>query len=86
VLADVKRRKKWLGQNGWVVRKATPNKSMRVTWIDGETSLEINYYQKSTDKSQIVVQHSKLPNASAAAKMKVFWSKMLDRLKDMLES
>jgi uncharacterized protein YndB with AHSA1/START domain len=77
-----KERNAWLAENGLHVRKATPNKSMRVTWTDQKTSLEINFYPKATDKSQVVLQHSKLPNASAAAKMKTYWAKALDRLRE----
>jgi len=68
-----------------LVRKATPNKSMRVTWKDGKTSLEINFYPKETGKSQVVVQHSKLPNATAATRMKTYWGKALDRLRASIE-
>ncbi|HKZ78247.1 MAG TPA: DUF4287 domain-containing protein [Pyrinomonadaceae bacterium] len=84
--SDERLRKAWLGQDGLAVRKATTNKSMRVTWKDGETSLEIYFLPKGADKSQVVVQHSKLPNFSAAAKMKAFWGKTLDKLKQMLET
>ncbi len=79
-------RKEWLAEDGLVVRKATKNKSMRVTWKDGKTSLEINFYPKEKDKSQVVVQHSKLPSAAAAARMKTYWSKALDQLRSKLEA
>ena len=82
LFATDKARQAWLGENYVQVRKATANKSMRATWTDQKTSLEINFYSKSPDKSQVVVQHSKLANASAAAKMKTFWAKALDRLRD----
>jgi len=78
-------RSTWLDEKGLLVRKATPNKSMRVTWKDGKTSLEINFYPKETGKSQVVVQHSKLPNATAATRMKTYWGKALDRLKANIE-
>jgi uncharacterized protein YndB with AHSA1/START domain len=74
----------WLGEDGLVVRKATNNKSMRVIWKDKKTSLEINFYPKGT-KNQVVVQHSKLANAAAAARMKGYWAKALDRLQETLE-
>jgi uncharacterized protein YndB with AHSA1/START domain len=82
--ANDKARKAWLAEDGLAVRTATANKSMRVTWNDVKTSLEINFYPKGDDKSQVVVQHSKLPNAKAAATMKTFWGKALDRLRDFL--
>jgi uncharacterized protein YndB with AHSA1/START domain len=80
--AKEEERSEWLGEDNLEVRKATPNKSMRVTWKDKKTSLEINFYSKTVGKSQVVVQHSKLASASAAAKMKMYWSKALDRLRD----
>lgn len=79
--ANEKIRMSWLEEEGLAVRKATANKSMRVTWNDGKTGLEINFYSKGTKKSQVVVQHNKLANAKAAAKMKTYWAKALDRLK-----
>ena len=81
-----KARAAWLKEDGLVVRKATPNKSMRVTWKDGKTSLEIAFLAKANDKSQVVVQHSKLPNAKAADKMKTYWGKALDGLRKVIES
>lgn len=75
-----KKRESWLKEDGLVVRKQTPNKTMRVTWKDGKTSLDIYFYPKGEDKNQVVVQHSKLPDAKAAEKMKTYWSKALDRL------
>ena len=78
-------RSAWLTEDDLVVRKATPNKSLRVTWKDGKTSLEISFYSKNDSKSQVVVQHSKLPDARAAAKMKSYWAKALDRLRAIFE-
>jgi hypothetical protein len=79
-----KKRGTWLSENELKIRTATANKSLRVNWVDGKTSLEINFYDKSKSKSQVVVQHSKLPDAKAAAKMKSYWSKALDRLRETL--
>ena len=83
--ATEKARASWLGQTDLQVRKATANKSMRVTWKDQKTSLEINFYSKSAYNSQVVVQHSKLSSASEAAKMKTYWGKALDRLRETIE-
>jgi uncharacterized protein YndB with AHSA1/START domain len=84
-VANDKSRSRWFTEDGLTVRKTTPNKSMRVTWKDGRTSVEINFYPKGEGKSQIVVQHSKLPDAKAAASMKTFWGNALDRLRESLE-
>src|SRR6185369_9174236 len=82
---DARTRNAWLGEDGLVVRKATKNKSMRITWKDGKTSLSINFAAKNKGKSQVVVQHMKLPNPTAASRMKTYWGKALDRLKDTVE-
>jgi hypothetical protein len=50
-----------------------------------KTGLEVYFYPKGDDKSQVVVQHSKLPDAKVAAKMKTYWGKALDRLRQSLE-
>ena len=83
--AHTKSRSAWLWDDGLVVRTATPDKSMRVTWNDKKTSLEMNFYAKAADKSQVVVQHSNLPDAKSSAKMKTYWGKALDRLRASLE-
>jgi uncharacterized protein YndB with AHSA1/START domain len=79
-------RTRWLGRTRLTIRKETANKSMRVTWSDNKTSLEVNFYAKGRSKSQVVVQHSKLADADACTKMKAFWAKSLDKLKTMLET
>jgi uncharacterized protein YndB with AHSA1/START domain len=81
---DEKARKQWLPSN-LTIRKATVNKSLRVTWEDGKTSLSVSFLPKGAGKSQVVAQHSKIPDAKGAAKMKTFWARALDRLKEVLE-
>jgi uncharacterized protein YndB with AHSA1/START domain len=80
---DEKIRKKWLPEN-IVIRKATENKSMRITWSDQKTSLELNFYPKGDSKTQVVVQHSKLPDSKSADQKKVYWAKMLDKLQEII--
>jgi len=85
---EAKQRDKWLGakeSKKLEVRRATANKSLRITWSDEKTSLEVNFYQKGKSKAQVVVQHSKLKDAEAAVKMKSYWGKTLDGLKAYLE-
>ena len=84
--ANQRLRNEWLGEEGLALRKATQNKSIRLTWIDGKSILELNFYPKDKDKTQVVVQHSKLANATTAARMKTYWTKALDRLRQHLES
>ncbi|MGZ3901501.1 MAG: hypothetical protein ACXVNM_05985 [Bacteroidia bacterium] len=82
--ADEKTRKKWLKEK-ITMRKMTKNKSARITWSDEETSLSIDFYNKETGKSQVVVQHLKIKNSDDAMRLKEYWAKTLDVLKQLLE-
>ncbi len=82
--ADEKIRRQWLPEK-LEIRKATANKSVRITWEDGKTRLVGAFLTKAKNKTQVAAQHSKLPNAKAAARMKMFWAEALVRLKAFLE-
>jgi hypothetical protein len=81
---DEKIRQQWLLQN-LTIRKATVNKSLRISWGDGDTSLAVAFDPKGANKVQVVAQHGKIPSAKTASALKIFWSKALDRLKEVLE-
>lgn len=78
-------RARWLGEF-ISIRKATPNKSMRITWSDGRTHVDAEFSAKGEDSSMVSVQHGKLPDARTAEKMKEYWAIKLDRLRGLLES
>ena len=82
---DAKARSRWLAEKKLVIRKATANRSMRITWSDQKTSVSVNFYAKSGGKSLVTVQHSKLPDAKAGERMKAYWGKALERLKEVVE-
>jgi hypothetical protein len=83
-LVNEKIRSKWLSEK-IEIRKSTPNRSARITWSDGTSSLSVDLYEKGPDKSQIVVQHLKLPDSKKCGEMKVLWGKKLENLKSLLE-
>ncbi len=78
--SDRRTRASWLKDPAVTVRKATANKSMRITWVDGHTNVEVNFYSKGAGKSQVSVQHDKLPDAKSGERMKAYWGTALDRL------
>jgi|SRR5579864_2945663 len=82
---DDRTRGAWLPETPFVIRKATANRSMRITWTDGKTNLDVGFFPKGDSKCQVAVQHDKLPNAKACEKMKKYWSQALGRLKEVLE-
>lgn len=83
---DEKERTNWLGKEALLLRSATANKYLHFLRTDDQTKLDINFYSKGKTKSQLAVQHGKLPDAQAAAKMKNCWSEKLDRLKAFLKA
>ncbi|MFN0123497.1 MAG: hypothetical protein ACKV2V_23590 [Blastocatellia bacterium] len=82
-VSDTRTRKRWL-PDALTIRKATENKSLRITWTDG-SDVTVNFYGKGEAKAQITIDHQKLPDARASAAMKSLWAAALDRLKTMLE-
>jgi hypothetical protein len=80
---DPRTRARWLPGVGLKIRTAIPSKSARVTWHDG-TSLEAYFAPKGGAKSQVVVQHGRLPTREVAAQMKRYWEERLDVLVTLL--
>jgi uncharacterized protein YndB with AHSA1/START domain len=80
---DTRLRRKWLGAPKMTVRKAIPNKSMRITWADG-SSVQIVFDAHGEGKSRVTVEHSKLAAQGDVAERKAFWSAAIAKLKAQL--
>jgi hypothetical protein len=72
-------RARWLAGVKLTVRGATPQKRMRLRWNDN-TSVEVAFAPRGKAKSQVAVQHGKLPTKSDAERMKAFWAERLEAL------
>lgn len=83
---DAAVRRRWLPDPGLTVRKATRNKSLRLTWTEDNSNLSVGLLPKGSAKTQVAVDHSGLENARQAERMKEFWSAALSRLKTQLEA
>lgn len=81
---DPAQRAAWLADPDFRVRKETRPKSLRITWVDGQTNLEVMLYPKGPAKTQVSVQHNRLESAEQAEAMKSYWIDMLNRLEDYL--
>lgn len=81
---DPRRRARWLPDVKLTLRKATEDKSLRITWPDG-TFVEVGFYPKGDSKSQVTIQHTKLPSREVAEHVKKYWDGRLDALGAMLE-
>src|SRR4051794_32004987 len=82
--ADSRTRARWLPGISFTIRTATRNKSMRITWPDG-TSLDVGFLSKGAKKSQVALQHVRLPDRAAAARMKEYWAERLAALEVLLQ-
>ena len=81
--SNARMRARWLPGVDLTVRTATRDKSMRITWPD-RTSVEVGFARRGAAKSQVALQHGKLPDHDSAMRMKQYWSDRLDTLKDVL--
>jgi hypothetical protein len=80
---DARARVRWLPGVKLVVRTATRNKAMRITWPDA-TSVELYFAGKGAARSQVAVQHRKLPDKAAVTRVKQYWAERLAALEDVL--
>jgi hypothetical protein len=81
--SNARKREQWLPDTKLVVRKSTPEKTMRITWEDG-TAVEMYFVAKGEAKSQLAIQHRKLPTRAAADQMKSYWDARLGALAALL--
>jgi uncharacterized protein YndB with AHSA1/START domain len=82
-VADARQRRRWLPGVKLTVRKATPARSMRITWHDG-TSVELWFVAKGAGRSTVQVQHVRLPSKAEADARRAFWGERLDALAALL--
>jgi uncharacterized protein YndB with AHSA1/START domain len=82
--SDAALRGRWLPDAELTIRKATPGKSLRISWGDG-TNVDVGLTPKGESRSQVAVEHAKLPDAGAVARAKEYWKQALDRLQKALE-
>jgi hypothetical protein len=82
---DKKTRGKWLIDDALTIRTAAANKTLRGSWSNGKTRVEVGFYPKGQSKCQVVVRHTKLGSSADASRTKRFWSEALDRLKNNLD-
>jgi hypothetical protein len=82
---DESERKRWLPDAELRARTSTPTKSARFDWEDGSTRVVVGFDAKDDAKSQVALEHERLPDAETAEEMKAFWRERLSALKEQLE-
>ncbi len=81
---DEQARSIWLPGAELTIRRATPSKSLRITWSDGST-VDVSISARGKSRSQLVLDHKRLQDAKVVGRMKEYWTGALDGLKAMLE-
>jgi hypothetical protein len=81
--SDRRARASWLPGVLFTVRKATRNRSMRITWPD-QTNVDVGFFARGATKSQVAVQHGKLPNRAAVDRVKQYWTERFAALEQAL--
>lgn len=76
-------RARWLPGMDLTIRTATRGKSMRITWPD-RTSVVVSFVRLAPQKSQVHLQHGKLPDRAATTRAKQYWAERLVALEDVL--
>lgn len=82
---NARRRAQWLAGAKLTVRGATPGKSMRFRFEDG-SPVDVLFSGRGEGKSQVAIEHSKLPTRADADRLRVFWTERLEVLAAMLKS
>lgn len=72
-------RDQWLTGASFEVRSTRPRKAFRMNWADG-SSVEVLFVSKGRAKSQVTVQHMRLPDQAAATRLRAFWAERLEAL------
>jgi hypothetical protein len=78
-------RERWLPEAPMSLRTATAPKSARYDWEDGTTRVVFGFIDKDEAKSQVALEHERLPDADAAEGMKAWWRERVSELKRVLE-
>jgi hypothetical protein len=83
---DGKVRDRWLPRAPMTLCKATTNKSIRIAWDGDISNMDVRFYSKGRDKSQVVIDQVKLKSAAEVQRVKKFWGEKLQNLQRMLEA
>jgi len=78
--SDEKTRTGWLGKKRIRISTATPGRSMRIALSGGKEIVSVNFRAKGKGKTQIVIDHMRLRDASAVTISKSFWKGRLKKL------
>jgi len=82
---DPKLSRRWLLGAKMRTRTSQPSRSARFDWEGGATRVNVGFVAKGKAKSQIGLEHERLPDTKAAEMAKAYWRERLVALKKLLE-
>jgi hypothetical protein len=82
---DARTRARWLSGVAVTVRTAKRDKTMRLGWEDG-TVVAVYFVRKGARKTQVAIQHLKLPGKARATEAKAFWGERLAALEEVVKA
>jgi hypothetical protein len=78
-------REQWLRGQAVRVRATRPGRQARFDWGDAGERVTASFVASGHDRSQVAIQHERLPDLAAADAAKAAWRGRLSRLKALLE-
>ncbi|GAA3443478.1 DUF4287 domain-containing protein [Planomonospora venezuelensis] len=78
-------RARWLPDAPLEIRTSRPGRSVTANW-EGRAAVTVGVVVKGERKTQLGIQHGKIPDAAAAAELKAYWRERVTVLKKLLES
>lgn len=85
-VVDPKQRERWLPGAVMGQRASRPRRSARFDWADDDTRISVTFEAKGDAKSQLALEHERLPDPETAQQTKAFWRERLTALKNQLEN
>jgi uncharacterized protein YndB with AHSA1/START domain len=82
---DARLRERWLPGAVMKERQSRSQQSVSFDWGDGSSRVEVGLLPKGKARSEVSVQHKRLPDSKSAEKMKAHWRERLVALKALLE-
>jgi hypothetical protein len=79
-------RQRWLDAELTPRGKSTPNKVFRAVLDGAEGRVEFSFTAKGPGKSQVAIEHARLPDAESATALKAWWRERIAALKDAVEA
>ncbi|MGA9531573.1 MAG: DUF4287 domain-containing protein [Anaerolineales bacterium] len=76
-------RREWLPEKVSGVRETTSGESLWMEWADG-MRVNVRFVAKGPSRTSLTVEHSRIPDAEQAARLKQLWKSRLSELRELL--